>query len=86
MMGKSSVPLKSVVHYLKTNSLDDQPSCIEFSKAHNSLFVVGSYELDENGESGSGSSSEGQMRNGSLQLYQLATDCSVCVCRYTLMP
>ena len=68
-MSKPRGPLRGVAAWCRTKILTGQPTCIEFTKPCQSLFVLGTYELDERGSQGATVGT--QKRTGSLQLYRL---------------
>lgn len=70
-----------VIESLQTLFLDKPPCCIEFSPSNRQLFVVGTYDLRDNGERAPveadgpavpSTSQDKQQRDGSLIVYRLA--------------
>lgn len=47
------------------------PSCIEFCPANSSIFVVGTYKLDERQESNNAEGTTSQWRSGRVEVYQI---------------
>ena len=81
---------KSLGKSITTEILEDQPSCLEFSRCFPNLFVLGTYHLDTSSDGSKGQLSGGeqpsngeesakktQTRTGSLRLYSLRPDCTM---------
>ena len=61
---------------LSTHFLSAQPSCIEFSSLLSSIFVIGTYQLDESSEFAAGAEAAppAQSRSGSIEIFRLEDD------------